>query len=52
MEEARTTVRMSKDVHKKLKIMAAMKETNINDFIVDLIEKEAKSVNLDKLVKA
>jgi predicted HicB family RNase H-like nuclease len=48
-EETRTTVRMPKEVHKKLKILAAIHETTINDLIVALIEKEVERVNLDRL---
>ena len=50
--EARTTVRLSRELHKRLRIMAAMDELSINDFLQQLITRESEKRDVDKMVKA
>ena len=49
--EARTTVRMDRELHKRLRIMAAMDEISMNDFILKLVVKEAKDRNVDRMME-
>ena len=50
MDEARTTVRMPRDLHKKLRVMAAMREKSINELIIELVRKEVDALGLDRLM--
>lgn len=46
MEDVRVSVRLTKEVHEKLKILAIKRNTNMNkllvDYIISLIEEDEK----------
>ena len=48
--ETRTTIRIPTQVHKHLRVMAALDETSINEFVVKLLQRESQKRGIEKLV--
>ena len=46
MDEARVSVRLSKELHKRLKILSAVRDESINDIIIRLVDKEVKEADI------
>lgn len=50
-EKKGLTIRMDKELVKKLKIKVALNDTSINDYVTKLIEDDVDDVDLSKITK-
>ena len=50
MEESRILIRISSDLHERLRVLAALESKSVNGLIVDLLERGASQVKIKRLV--
>jgi predicted HicB family RNase H-like nuclease len=51
MNESRITIRIPKDVHERLRVMAALKTLSINSLIAELLDQGTEKKKIDELYK-
>ena len=50
MEESRVLIRISSDLHERLRVLAALESKSVNGLIIDLLERGAPQEKIKRLV--